>query len=91
MVADTAGRFPLFEDVTSDFVYVRLHGETELYTSGYDPASLDRWARRSGGWRRGGRDVYVYFDNDAQVHAPFDALALAERVKAKRRTGTARA
>ena len=26
------------------------------------------------------RDVYVYFDNDAKVHAPFDAKRLAERV-----------
>ncbi len=80
VVADTAGRFPVFEDVTADFVYVRLHGETELYTSGYTPASLDRWAEKVRRWRESGRDVYVYFDNDAQVHAPFDALALAERV-----------
>jgi uncharacterized protein YecE (DUF72 family) len=28
------------------------------------------------------RDVYVYFDNDAKVHAPFDALRLAERLGA---------
>jgi uncharacterized protein YecE (DUF72 family) len=26
------------------------------------------------------RDVYVYFDNDAKVQAPFDALRLAERL-----------
>jgi uncharacterized protein YecE (DUF72 family) len=26
------------------------------------------------------RDVYVYFDNDAKVRAPFDALRLAERL-----------
>ena len=31
------------------------------------------WAEKIDGWRRGGRDVYVYFDNDAKVHAPFDA------------------
>ena len=30
--------------------------------------------------RRSGRDVYVYFDNDAKVHAPFDAIRLAERL-----------
>jgi uncharacterized protein YecE (DUF72 family) len=30
--------------------------------------------------RRAGRDVYVYFDNDAKVHAPFDAIRLAERL-----------
>ena len=89
VVADTAGRFPVFEDITTDFVYVRLHGETELYTSGYTPASLDRWASKVRRWRRSGRDVYVYFDNDAHVHAPFDALALDERVNgvARRRDG----
>ena len=78
VVADTAGRFPLFDEVTSDFVYVRLHGETHLYARGYSPTSLDRWARRVRGGSGGGRDVYVSFDNDAEGHAPFDALALAE-------------
>ena len=106
VVADTAGKWPLAEDVTSDFVYVRLHGDTELYVSGYDDAALDRWAAKVRGWRDGatdvggpvlappgsdvrpappapaGRDVYVYFDNDVKVRAPFDAMALAERVGA---------
>ena len=27
------------------------------------------------------RDVFVYFDNDAKVHAPFDAIRLAQRLK----------
>lgn len=94
-VADTAGRFPFFEDITADFVYVRLHGESKLYESGYPRASLKRWADRVQAWRRGseiegarlasrqrmkhrskGRDVYVYFDNDARVRAPFDARTL---------------
>ena len=30
--------------------------------------------------RAGRRDVFVYFDNDVKVHAPFDAIGLAERV-----------
>jgi uncharacterized protein YecE (DUF72 family) len=53
VVADTAGRWPLIEDVTSDVVYVRLHGDTELYTSGYDDAALDRWAARVRAWAAG--------------------------------------
>jgi uncharacterized protein YecE (DUF72 family) len=28
--------------------------------------------------RKSGRDVFVYFDNDVKVHAPFDAMALAQ-------------
>ena len=31
-------------------------------------------------WCAEGRDVVVYFDNDAKVHAPYDAIALAERL-----------
>jgi uncharacterized protein YecE (DUF72 family) len=83
VVADTAGKFPYAEEVTADFVYVRLHGSRELYASGYTDAELDEWARKITRWRdapNGGRDVYVYFDNDIKVHAPFDAARLAERV-----------
>ena len=80
VVADTAGKFPYAEEVTSDFAYVRLHGSQELYASGYTDAELDEWAGKIQSWRQGGRDVYVYFDNDAKVHAPFDALRLRERL-----------
>lgn len=76
-VADTAGRFPLFDVVTADFVYVRLHGAQELYTSGYTDAELDMWATRIRGWADDGLDVYGYFDNDARGHAPHDAERLA--------------
>jgi len=53
VVADTAGRWPLMEDITADFVYVRLHGDKELYASGYGDAALDRWAVRIEAWRKG--------------------------------------
>src|SRR2546423_3987352 len=43
VVADTAGKWPLLEDLTADFVYVRLHGDKELYASGYSGAALARW------------------------------------------------
>src|SRR5262249_25557653 len=93
--ADTVA-WPRLMDLTSDFVYCRLHGSEELYASGYDDAALDTWAARPVAWATGGepadaervggkgrshtRDVYVYFDNDAKVRAPFDAKALRERV-----------
>lgn len=98
VVADTAGRWPLPHDVTSDFVYVRLHGDQELYASGYSPEALRAWADRIRRWaaggdaadgrrvgppaelRPGGRDVYVYFDNDVKTHAPFDAMQLAHEL-----------
>jgi uncharacterized protein YecE (DUF72 family) len=98
VVADTAGRWPFLEDVTADFVYVRLHGDVKLYESGYTDAALERWAARICAWRDGRepsaaklvappprrskrRDVYVYFDNDIKVHAPYDAMSLAAKVE----------
>ncbi len=80
VVADSAGRWPVMRDATSDFRYVRLHGETELYASGYTDASLDRWADTCRGWLAEGHDVHVYFDNDAKGHAPHDAVRLVRRL-----------
>lgn len=53
VVADTARRFPHVEDVTADFVYVRLHGDEELYASGYSARAIEYWARRVEEWSRG--------------------------------------
>ncbi len=78
-VADTAGKFPYLEEVTAGFVYIRLHGDKQLYVSGYGPAALDRWAEKIEQWHRTG-DVYAYFDNDVKVRAPFDAINLAARL-----------
>ena len=64
----------------------------QLYTSGYSEGALDWWATRLKLWRKGQQpkdaklvtakrksephDLFVYFDNDAKVHAPFDAQTL---------------
>lgn len=53
VVADTAGKWQHQEDLTSDFVYIRLHGAEELYTSGYTDAALDEWRRRIESWNAG--------------------------------------
>lgn len=88
VVADTAGTWPMLRQITSDFVYVRLHGAEELYASGYDSPALDVWAADIRTWLDGSgcpdgrpRDVFVYFDNDIKVRAPFDAIALIERLR----------
>jgi len=96
--ADTAGKWPYCEDVTSDFIYARLHGDEELYASGYSKTALDWWAARFAAWQTGKeppdarhwstnkackakqRDLFVYFDNDVKVKAPFDAMSLADRL-----------
>ena len=94
--ADTVD-WPLLMDLTSDFVYCRLHGSRELYRSGYSAAELGRWAKRIRAWRDGKpmrdgtfagrpakpvpRDVYVYFDNTDKLMAPRDAQALMRRLE----------
>jgi uncharacterized protein YecE (DUF72 family) len=82
VVADTAGRFTWVDEVTSELVYVRLHGDQELYTSRYSDQGIEWWAARVQGWAdtEGVREVQVYFDNDGHAHAPFDARRLAERL-----------
>lgn len=87
VVADTAEKWPFFDEPTADFMYVRLHGDVELYASGYSGAALDRWAARIRSWRR---DVYCYFDNDAKVKAPGDARTLIAKLKARTGGGCSR-
>jgi uncharacterized protein YecE (DUF72 family) len=53
VTADTAGKWPFLEDQTADFSYVRLHGDAELYVSGYDDPALDVWAGKVRTWARG--------------------------------------
>ena len=80
VVADSAGKFPQIREVTADFAYVRLHGADELYVSGYSDEKLDEWAAYVCGIAQTGRDVFVYFDNDAKVHAPYNAMTLASKI-----------
>jgi uncharacterized protein YecE (DUF72 family) len=105
VVADTAGKWPFMEDVTSDFVYVRLHGDSELYASGYTPRALATWKAKLNAWCRGripahsalhaprpktrprSRDVFVYFDNDVKVRAPYDAMELAHLLGLRSKPG----
>ena len=53
VIADTAGKWPCREDVTADFVYLRLHGDKKIYSSGYSDRALDRWAGRMRVWSEG--------------------------------------
>lgn len=94
VVADTAGKWPLLGDVCADFLYLRLHGDKELYRSGYSEAALGQWQARIRAWAGGGqtddlrrasqdapataRDLYCYFDNDVKVRAPYDARRLLQ-------------
>jgi uncharacterized protein YecE (DUF72 family) len=102
VVSDSAQRFPVIEDVTSNFVYVRLHGHKHLYSGGYPLKLLKEWAARIKLWqsgkqapgktglidenhklRKAKRDVFVFFDNDAKVDAPRDAVKLEKILKSQ--------
>jgi len=74
-IADTAGRYPFHEAVTADFIYIRLHGSTELYASHYSEKELQAWAEKIKAW---GKDTFVYFDNDFEGHAVKNAQRLKE-------------
>jgi uncharacterized protein YecE (DUF72 family) len=79
VLADTAGRWPKVDEDTGPIRYARLHGDQELYASGYTDRALGQWAD----WcRRAAEtsDVFVYFDNDMKGFAPRDAMALIARL-----------
>ncbi len=71
-----AADWPMWDAVTTDMVYIRLHGHDVTYVSCYSPDELKTWAAKVRRWRREGRDVHVYFDNDAHGHAPYNAMQL---------------
>jgi uncharacterized protein YecE (DUF72 family) len=85
VIAETARTWPMLKDITADFVYLRLHGDKEIYRGGYSDKSLKKWATRIAAWSRG-RDVYCFFDNtDVKLRAPFDAQSLAKKLGLKPR------
>ncbi len=72
-ISETAGRYPYCDEVTADFVYMRLHGRENLYVSCYRDDELYGIREKVAAW---GRDAYIYFDNDFNGYAPRNALTL---------------
>jgi uncharacterized protein YecE (DUF72 family) len=66
--------------VTADFVYVRLHGPGNKYQGSYSEKTLEEWALRCKAWQKKGKDVFIYFDNDQEGFAAFNAVRLKELV-----------
>lgn len=73
--------FPMWRVVTTDLVYVRLHGHTRKYASSYSVPNLRTWAADCVRWAAEGREVHVYFDNDAEGHAVRNALTLRALIR----------
>ena len=73
--------WPMWDRVTTDVVYIRLHGHTRKYASSYSKPALGKWATRTQRWLEENRAVHVYFDNDAEGAAPRNALTLLEMLR----------
>jgi len=76
-----AADWPMWDRVTTDVVYLRLHGHRQTYASAYKTAGLEPWAARILDWLGNGYTVHAYFDNDGEGAAPFDALRLLDLVR----------
>jgi uncharacterized protein YecE (DUF72 family) len=70
--------------ITAHHVYVRGHGPAGDYKDHYSDEALRSWAKNIAAWRRQGRTVYVYFDNDQKSAAPADALRLLSMLRQRR-------
>lgn len=71
-------------EITADFVYVRLHGPTpSKYAGSYSDKVLKDWAKICLQWKKQGKNVYVYFDNDQLGYAAFNAKSLLSFIKNK--------
>ncbi|WP_343556025.1 DUF72 domain-containing protein [Sphingobacterium sp.] len=62
--------------ITSDFVYIRLHGPDDKYEGSYSKSALTKWAENCLAWQTEGKDVYLFFDNDQNAFATKNALTL---------------
>ena len=80
IVLEDSEDYPTIEADTADFAYARLQRMSEDVPTGYEDASLDRFADMARSWASSGRDVYIFMINGAKVRAPAAARALQERL-----------
>jgi uncharacterized protein YecE (DUF72 family) len=66
--------------VTGDIIYIRFHGATGRYAGNYPDAVLQDWAEWIKQHRKKVRGVYVYFNNDANAYAVYNARTLKEQL-----------
>ena len=80
VIADSGNRYPYYETVTSDFVYLRLHGREQLYSSDYSESDLRQYAEMITGWLNEDKKVWVFFNNDYHGFAVKNAEKLGKIV-----------
>jgi uncharacterized protein YecE (DUF72 family) len=80
-VISDAADWPMWDAVTTDLAYARLHGHAATYSSAYGRRALAQWAKRARRWLAEGREVHVYFDNTDAGHAVADAAILRDLLR----------
>jgi uncharacterized protein YecE (DUF72 family) len=91
LLAEHAVAFCIFDlnkvlspvELTADFIYIRLHGPNGPYQGRYDDRTLAIWADLITRWRRQGREIFCYFDNDEAAYAVQDAMRLQKMLDGK--------
>lgn len=78
VIADSGKRFPFFEVITTDFIYLRFHGREQLYASDYEDDVLNEYGRKIYRWLADGKEVWVFFNNDYHGYAVKNARRLIE-------------
>ncbi len=79
----SGAHLPCVLRATAPFVYVRLHGpdRQHLYAGAYPDADLRWWRDRIVEWKEGGKEVYVYFNNDGEGNAVRNAATLRSMIR----------
>jgi len=73
--------YPRADEITTDFVYVRMHGSKVLFTSNYTKKELQDLAKKIKNWQTQDLNVYVYFNNDALGYAVENAKILKQLIR----------
>lgn len=81
VIADSGLRFPYYEAITTDLVYLRFHGRERLYASNYEESDLHIYAEKVVSWLNEGKEVWVFFNNDYHGFAVKNAERLRELVE----------
>jgi uncharacterized protein YecE (DUF72 family) len=80
VIADSGNRYPYSETVTTDIVYLRLHGNEQLYATDYKKEELERIATKTKNWLNQSRQVLIFFNNDYHGYAVKNAKELINTI-----------
>jgi len=72
--------YPKAEEVTADFIYIRMHGSKVLFSSNYTKKELEVLSQKIKKWLKSA-NVYCYFNNDAMGYAIENAKELLKLCK----------